>query len=641
MTATTTRRKTSRRKGAPAAAPGTTGRELRQQIPTPPGLEFRSVLAKVGTIEPDPEVQESIFGLVVLDRPSMFDDDEVRDIIKMIDWTGLPEWVQGKIDAAKTKPGRPHVLSIRALMVGLLLAPIDCRGLLLTEVAEILHHRIRPAVQAELGISPVTPSGDPPRRELRARAAEHGRVQRAFARLRAVMDPSVHRKGRVMPWTELVKHDRVLSEDEQIAQQATLDMFVNTLVAATYAALPEEVLEHYDGSAGVDATPMRLWARMRGVDSPTAASDPDGGVYQRTGDHSEKPLRPGQRRRLTDVAYFAMDAHLMVSFESNPGARQYMPGLALAVTLDRPGIDPGGAARRLISILAERGHTPGYLAGDGLYTNQDPEMFQIVARQAGWKLVLPYGVDQTGKQATDTSGAVMVDGAWMCPAVTDDLADATARYRAKEITLDEYQAAIRKRNDYLMRLHAQDPAGEKIRMRCPAAGDAPTARCVLKPRSEESRPVAVTADGHKFDGRPRIVPGKNIDRDHPPKVCTAQTITISTRTGAKYAQSMDLTYGSPEHARTYNALRQTQEGIHGFAKDDAKEALASAGKRRVHGKAAQSIFAGFILAAANLRKIRRFLQEAEYDDAGRPYVPRSEWSRARAENPPGAAPPEP
>ncbi|OLT33043.1 hypothetical protein BJF82_11675 [Kytococcus sp. CUA-901] len=100
-------------------------------------------------------------------------------------------------------------------------------------------------------------------------------------------------------------------------------------------------------------------------------------------------------------------------------------------------------------------------------------------------------------------------------------------------------------------------------------------------------------------------------------MCAAQTITISTRTGAnstrtgaKYAQSMDLPYGSPEHARTYNALRQTQEGIHGFAKDDAKEALASAGRRRVHGKAAQSIFAEFILAAANLRKIRRFLQEA-------------------------------
>lgn len=259
----------------------------------------------------------------------------------------------------------------------------------------------------------------------------------------------------------------------------------------------------------------------------------------------------------------------------------------------------------------------------------------------GWKLVLPYGVDQTGKQATDTSGAVMVDGSWMCPAVTEDLAEATARYRAKEITLDEYQAEIRKRNDYRMRLHAQDPTGEKLRLRCPAAGDAPTARCVLKPRSEEPRPLTTTADGRKFDGRPRIVPGKNIDSLHMPKVCAAQTITISTRRGAKYAQSPDLTYGTPEHSRIYNALRQSQEGIHGFAKDDAKEALGSSGRRRVQGKAAQSIFAGFILAAANLRKIRTFLREAELDDAGRLHVRRPEWTRARSENPPGAAPPEP
>lgn len=192
-----------------------------------------------------------------------------------------------------------------------------------------------------------------------------------------------------------------------------------------------------------------------------------------------------------------------------------------------------------------------------------------------------------------------------------------------------------------MRLHAQDPNGEKIRMRCPAAGDAPTAKCVLKPRSERSRPVATTADGHKFDGRPRIVPTENIDREHPPKVCTAETITISTRTGAKYAHAPSLTYGTPEYSRIYNALRQSQEGIHGFAKDEAKEALGSPGRRRVHGKAAQSIFAGFILAAANLRKIRGFLRVAQRDDTGRLYVPRSEWSKVRAENPPGAAPPEP
>ncbi|RYG78459.1 hypothetical protein EU513_02285 [Yimella sp. RIT 621] len=630
-------RSSSRRRGKPTT--GTTGRELRQQVATPPGLGYRSVLARVGRPPLDETVRMSAFGLVTLSRPTLFDDDEVRDVAALIDWSGLPDWVQARIDALKTKPGRPCVLPIRALMVGLLLAPRDNRGLLLTEVTEILYRRIRPSVQAELGIAPAARQGEARTRERRARDAEYGRVQRAFARLRAVMDPSIHRKGRVMPWTELVQHDRQLTPDEQLEMQAVLDTFSNTLLAATFAALPDATLDAYDGSAGVDATPIRLHARLRGADSTIAASDPDGGVYKRTGDHSEGPTPvKGDRRRKTDKTMFAMDLHLMVSADPTLGPFQYMPALALAMTLDRPGVDPSGATRRLVSVLAERGHTPGYLAGDGLYTNQNPNDFQIPARQAGWKLVLPYGKDQTGKQVTHPSGAVMVDGTWVCPAITGDLADAVARFRAEQITHEEFLAAVAKRNDYRMRLHAKNDDTGNLRLRCPAAGDAPTAKCVLKPRSEEPRPITLTASGQKFDGRPRIVPGPDINRDHPPQVCASETITVDGEVGAKFDQH--LPFGTPAHTHVYNALRQSQEGYHGFAKDEAREALGTSGRRRVPGKAAQSVFAAFILAAANLRKITAFYAKAEPDAAGRLCVRRPDQSVERTLNPPGEAPPD-
>ncbi|MGD8150818.1 hypothetical protein [Ornithinimicrobium sp. Y1694] len=621
------------------AAPGTTGRELRQEIPTPNVDEYRSLLAKVGRGPVKVEVHDSAFGLVTKHRLTMFVDSQVRDVAQILDWSGLADWVQEKIDTVKAKPGRPTLLPLRALMVGMLLGPIDSRGLLLSEVCDILHHRLNPEIQAELGITPVPRRGQQHNRERRARGAEYGRTLRAFHRMRTILDPSIHRRGRVMEWTELVKHDRRLTEEEQVERLAMLDTFANALIAMTYAALPKEMLARHDGSAGVDATPIRLHARMRGADSTIAASDPDGGVYQREGDHSEPLTRPGTRR-LMDKRYFAMDVHLMVAADPTPGEYQYFPGLALAVTVDRPGVDPAGATRRMMSVLAERDHTPGYLAGDGLYTNLKPEDFQLPARSLGWELVLPYGKTQTGKQAAHHTGTVLVDGAWLCPAVTDDLADATTRFRAKEITLEQYRAAITKRNDYRMRLHAQDQPGGKLRLRCPAAGDSPTAKCVLKPRSEEPRLVMTTEDGQKFDGRPRIVPGKNIDRHHPPRVCAAETITIEAEAGAKFFQTMSMSYGSPEHTRTYNALRQSQEGYHGFAKDDAKEALGAPGRRRVPGRAAQTIFTGFILAAANLRKITQFLDKAKADANGLLRVRRPSMTKDRTQNPPGAEPPD-
>ncbi len=51
-------------------------------------------------------------------------------------------------------------------------------------------------------------------------------------------------------------------------------------------------------------------------------------------------------------------------------------------------------------------------------------------------------------------------------------------------------------------------------------------------------------------------------------------------------------------------MRNTIEGLNGYAKDPAHEALAQPARRRVRGIAAQSIFTALLLTAANIRKIR-------------------------------------
>ena len=51
-------------------------------------------------------------------------------------------------------------------------------------------------------------------------------------------------------------------------------------------------------------------------------------------------------------------------------------------------------------------------------------------------------------------------------------------------------------------------------------------------------------------------------------------------------------------------MRNTIEGLNGYAKDTAHQALAQPGRRRVRGIAAQPVFTALLLAAANIRKIR-------------------------------------
>jgi hypothetical protein len=82
-------------------------------------------------------------------------------------------------------------------------------------------------------------------------------------------------------------------------------------------------------------------------------------------------------------------------------------------------------------------------------------------------------------------------------------------------------------------------------------------------------------------------------RDRPPEA------------GVKFRQA--LLFGSAEWHATYNLLRNTNEGMNGYLKDPAHEALDQPGRRRVHGVAAQSVLTALLLMAANVRKIRAFL----------------------------------
>jgi hypothetical protein len=95
---------------------------------------------------------------------------------------------------------------------------------------------------------------------------------------------------------------------------------------------------------------------------------------------------------------------------------------------------------------------------------------------------------------------------------------------------------------------------------------------------------------------------------NPPPSCTQQSVTIPPEAGAKYRQS--LLFGGEEWHATYATLRNTNEGFNGYVKDPAHEALDDPGRRRLNGVAAQSVLTALLLLAANVRKIRAFLDSA-------------------------------
>jgi hypothetical protein len=111
------------------------------------------------------------------------------------------------------------------------------------------------------------------------------------------------------------------------------------------------------------------------------------------------------------------------------------------------------------------------------------------------------------------------------------------------------------------------------------------------------------------DGRPKVLQPP----PEPPRICTQTAITIAPDIGARYRQ--DLPYGSPAWHRRYATLRNTIEGLNGYAKDPAHQALAQPARRRVRGIAAQSIFTALLLIAANIRKIRAWRAMTAADKA--------------------------
>jgi hypothetical protein len=499
-------------------------------------------------------------------------DEAVAFAAKLIDRSGKAPVIETALAHAT---GRPRPLPVRAVLTALLCLALDDRPLFLTEATRLLFCHLSQTSRRLLGV-PGTATTQ------RAFLAACRRVRYCFSAICSVIDPSALPKNRRLTEEDLTARAEPMTRAQAEAARGRLEAFINGLLEASMCALTSEERAAYDGSTGLDATPVPLFSRGPSKRAGLCASDPDGGWYVREGDHREREDDKGKPLR---KICWALEATI-ATMARPPGAPPSCPNLAIGLALARPGEDPGGTGARVLASVAARGHQPGPLGYDRAYTQALPERFHLPARALGYQPVMDYRADQLGIQA-NTGGALLVEGTWYCPALPDPLITATTRLRDHAITRDLYDQQITARGPYQLKHKDGPDADGHQRLTCPALGHHPALMCPLRAGSLSPR-----------DGRPKVLQPP----EEPPRLCRQTAITIAPDVGARYRQ--DLPYGTPAWHARYATLRNTIEGLNGFVKDAAHEALAQPARRRVRGIAAQSIFTALLLIAANIRKIR-------------------------------------
>jgi hypothetical protein len=499
-------------------------------------------------------------------------DDTVAFAAELIDRSGKAPVIEAALAHAT---GRPRPLPVRAVLAALACLALDDRPLFLTEVTRLLFCQLSQTSRRLLGV-PGTASGE------RAFLAAYRRVRYCFGATCSVMDPSPLPKNRRLTEQDLKARTREMTSAQAQDARGRLEAFINSLIDASISVLAGEERAASGGCTGLDATPVPLFSRGPSRRAGLCASDPDGGWYVREGDHREREDDKGKPLR---KICWALEATIATTARP-PAAPPAMPNLAIGLAMTRPGEDPGGTGARVLASAAARGHKPGWLGYDRAYTQALPERFHLPARALGYHPVMDYRDDQLGIQAS-TGGAILAEGTWYCPALPGPLITATTRLRDHAITRDLYDQQIAARRPYQLKRKDGPDADGYQRLSCPATGHHPALMCPLRPASLTPR-----------DGRAKVLQPP----PEPPRICRQTAITIAPDTGARYRQ--DLPYGSPAWHRSYATLRNTIEGLNGYAKDPAHEALAQPARRRVRGIAAQSVFTALLLMAANIRKIR-------------------------------------
>lgn len=542
-----------------------------------------------------------------------FRDDQVRETRAIVARTGILERYEAWRADERARLGRhaggaPESFPLEPVIVALVLAADYNRPLLGTELRDIMFLGMSPRMRAELGI-PDPPALD----DRRAWDSQHRTVLRRLHSLFTLVDPSTLPKNRRLSpedfeaAVERHRDEEQLTDDVLAERDDRLAWVANQFIGSG-VQVPGDLRPRWKGSVAVDATPVPAFSRpsrrrkseRENRPTVTYAADPDADWYVRRDSRDADGTTDGHDAR---KAFWAYEATLIVTRNEDPTSEVDFPQLVLGMApLHKPNKDIGKNAITALASVRDSGHPAGLLTVDRAYTHARPETFQLPARALGYELVLDYRDDQLGVQASH-AGALLVEGGWYCPGIPPELINATRHYRKGDIDEGTYHQRIEARRALRLRPKATPDAEGHVRMMCPAANGAPTARCELKPDSITDKTAGL-----------RRIPLTDALRVQPPKVCTQQSVTFPPDAGAKLVQP--LHYGSAEWRAHFTTPRNTNEGLHGVLKDGAYAALDDPERRRIRGVAAQTIFTAVLIMAANRKAIRSFIGRSRPDSEG-------------------------
>lgn len=530
-------------------------------------------------------------------------DALVRDTARRLDNSGVPDRIEqwAAADAAGAG-GRPELFPKRALLVVMFVCARLEKPMLATVWLDVMCHGLSEAMRTELEIPP-----PPGAEDLAGWDAYYRNVRTRFHAIETLMDYSLYPKNRRHSAEEMVDRLRDLTPERIEVLRDRQTWFINKMVQISHAVLPRELWRRWSGGLAVDATPLGTFARhaertraKKNRRIVTHSADPDAGWYVKEGDHSDTDS--GVTKLL-----WGYEHTLVFAGATTIAERGLFPKLLLGIAPPhRPGESPGRngatAVTEAHAASISAGAQARLLAGDNAYVNANPGDYAQPLRRLGIELVQDYNRTQTGLQGSH-EGALLVDGRWYCPSMPPVLISATTDHRADRIDYDTWQRRLADRQAFELRPKAKPEPDGTVRMLCPAAGVAPTARCDLKPASNKRR--------HQANRRVEL---NHLLEQNPPKVCRQQSITITPAARGRFEQP--LRHGTEQWRVAYQTLRSTNEGGNGITKDAARQNIEDPRRRRIRGQAANALITAFQHCAENIRLILSYAHKATADDQG-------------------------
>ncbi|MEU3338484.1 hypothetical protein [Streptomyces sp. NPDC006668] len=540
-------------------------------------------------------------------------DPEAAEIRDEVADSGLIEEIEPLVTR---RTGCPCKLPVEALLVGMSLASARNGGVVtFTAVTDLLFFSLSEPMREHLGLRRY-PDHD------RGFEAAYAAVRRRLHSILEAIDPSPLPKNHRLARRHAEKLMAKADPDELARKRTLMIKLANLILAMSLREAMPLLEDRWNGSVCVDATVIGTYAKGLAPNSPVTATDPDAAWYVRTTKHKDplalddlaldrqdkKSARLLKKAERIKKSLFGYDASLVIARDPSRNGvplsdgsadPDVVPALVIAFSVDKPSHRPGRVAVEALQQIDDS-LPRGYLAGDRAYNDQKPENFQLPIRAMGYEPVYDYAKDQLGVQA-GFAGAELVEGNWYCPSMPEELKEATKDLINEKIDKQTWINRIRARAAYLFMPKQRPDAEGHRRVMCPA--EANRTQCPLK--------AYTLGRGIHL---PLVDPVPSPAGS--PPCCSQKTVTVPPEAGAGLWQP--LQYGSEAWQRVYFRLRNSVEGINGYAKDPLYERLEDAGTRRIRGIAAQTLLLAFQLAHANRRKLRAWADSiALHDDRPR------------------------